>query len=40
MSEREKDTFDSKAFKADKPELYKQYKKTQSYVVYSIKEAV
>ena len=40
LSEKTKDTFDSSAFKVANPELYKQYQKTQSYVVYSIKEAV
>ena len=39
LSERTKDNFDSKALKADKPEIYKQYQKPLSYVVYGIKEA-
>ena len=39
LSERVSDRFDSTAFKAANPELYQQYKKPQSCVVYSIKEA-
>ncbi|MBQ3458347.1 MAG: hypothetical protein IJG30_05245 [Synergistaceae bacterium] len=38
LSERVSDRFDSSAFKAANPELYQQFRKPQSSVVYSIKE--
>ena len=39
LSEMTQNKFDSKAFEAANPELYKQFKKPQSFVTYKVKEA-
>ena len=39
LSETTQNKFDSKAFEAANPDLYKQFKKPQSYVTYKVKEA-